>query len=188
MADNKAAVTFKVPLTAAEKARRANRNDVIIVTVLLLVLLGALAVGFVKLVLPYAKPIENRDLILQAENTIRQKIGEALNVSLNESQDTSGNRQDPELSRINIGRWDPFVDLKPEPPAPEPEWPSIRYAGVIRSSNKLYALMEIGQETFSARPGDTLVGDILVTRVNESKVTLTYKGYQREFVLGGESK
>ncbi len=188
MADKKAAVTFKAPLTAAEKARRANRNEIIIVILLLLVLLGALAVGFVKLVLPYAKPVENQDLLMEAEKKMKQKIGEALNISLDESKDTSGNRQDPALSKITIGRYDPFVDLKPEPPAPEPEWPSIRYAGVIRSSNKLYAIIEIGQETYSARPGDTLVGGILVSRVNESKVTLTYKGYQREFVLGGESK
>jgi len=188
MADNKAAVTFKAPLTAAEKAKRANRNEVILVILLLLVLLGAMAVGFVKLVLPFAKPVENQELIFEAENKLKQNIGEALNISLTEAQDTSGNREDPALSKVTIGRWDPFVDLKPEPPAPEPEWPSIRYAGVIRSSNKLYAIIEIGQDTYSARPGDTLVGDILVTRVNESKVTLTYKGYQREFVLGGESK
>ena len=178
----------KLPLTPAEKARRAYRNQIIVIVMFLILALAALAVGFVELVLPYAKPPSDEALMLEAKFKQQQQIGRALNISLQEAENISGNRTDPALSRITIGRWDPFNDLRPEPPPPEPQWPSVRYAGVIRSLNKLYAIVEVEQSTYSARVGDTLIGDILVTRISESKMTLSYKGYQREFDLGGESK
>lgn len=178
----------KLPLTPAERAKRAYRNQIIVIILFLIIALAALAIGFAELVLPYAKPPSDEALMLEAKFKQQQQIGRALNISLAEAQDISGHRIDPALSKITIGRWDPFNDLRPEPPPPEPQWPNIRYAGVIRSLNKLYAIVEIEQGTYSARLGDTLIGDILVTRISESKITLSYKGYQREFVLGGESK
>ena len=54
------------------------------------------------------------------------------------------------------------------------------------AGNPMFA-WKFEQTTYSARPGDVLVGDIVVTKINESKLTLSYKGFQKEFVLGGES-
>lgn len=179
---------YNLPPTPAEKAKRSYRNQVIIIVLLLLAIMAGLAMGFIELVLPYANPPANEALMLEAKHKKTLGISTILNQSLKDAEDTSGNRTDPALAGVTLGRFDPFIDLRPEPPAPEPQWPTARYAGFVRSDNKLYAIIEVGDSTYSARPGDTLIGEILVTRINEQKVTLTYKGYQREFVLGGESK
>ncbi len=177
----------KLPLTPAERAKIALRNQIIFVVVMLIIILTALSVGFVSLILPLSNPDTDDSLIIEAKYKKQQKIGDALNLSLKEAEDTSGDRFDAALNSTFIGRTDPFDDLRPDPLPPEPEWPAIRYAGIIRASNKTYAIIEIGQETFSARPGDVLVGDIVVAKINDSKLTLSYKGFQKEFVLGGES-
>lgn len=177
----------KLPLTPAQRAKKALRNQIIFVAVMLIIILTALSVGFVTLILPLSKPDTDDSLLIEARFKRNQKIGDALNLSLKEAEDTSGDRFDAALQSAYIGRTDPFDDLRPDPLPPEPEWPAIRYAGIIRASNKTYAIIEVGQETFSARPGDILVGDIIVTKVNDTKLTLSYKGFQKEFVLGGES-
>jgi len=177
----------KLPLTPAQRAKKALRNQIIFVAVMLIIILTALSVGFVTLILPLSKPDTDDSLLIEARFKRNQKIGEALNLSLKEAEDTSGDRFDAALQSAYIGRTDPFDDLRPDPLPPEPEWPAIRYAGIIRASNKTYAIIEVGQETFSARPGDILVGDIIVAKVNDTKLTLSYKGFQKEFVLGGES-
>ena len=177
----------KLPLTPAQRAKKALRNQIIFVAVMLIIILTALSVGFVTLILPLSKPDTDDSLLIEARFKRNQKIGDALNLSLKEAEDTSGDRFDSALQSAYIGRTDPFDDLRPDPLPPEPEWPAIRYAGIIRASNKTYAIIEVGQETFSARPGDILVGDIIVAKVNDTKLTLSYKGFQKEFVLGGES-
>lgn len=177
----------KLPLTPAERAKKALRNQIIFVVVMLIIILAALSVGFMNYILPLSKPDTDDSLLIEARFKKQQKIGDALNLSLKEAEDTSGDRFDAALQSAYIGRTDPFDDLRPDPLPPEPEWPAIRYAGIIRASNKTYAIIEIGQETYSARPGDLLVGDIIVTKINDSKLTLSYKGFQKEFVLGGES-
>ncbi len=177
----------KLPLTPAQRAKKALRNQIIFIAVMLIIILTALSVGFVTLILPLSKPDTDDSLLIEARFKRNQKIGEALNLSLKEAEDTSGDRFDAALQSAYIGRTDPFDDLRPDPLPPEPEWPAIRYAGIIRASNKTYAIIEVGQETFSARPGDILVGDIIVAKVNDTKLTLSYKGFQKEFVLGGES-
>jgi hypothetical protein len=177
----------KLPLTPAQRAKKALRNQIIFVAVMLIIILTALSVGFVTLILPLSKPNTDDSLLIEARFKKNQKIGDTLNQSLKEAEDTSGDRFDAALQSAYIGRNDPFNDLRPDPLPPEPEWPAIRYAGIIRASNKTYAIIEIGQETFSARPGDVLIGDIVVAKINDSKLTLSYKGFQKEFVLGGES-
>lgn len=177
----------RMPLTPAERARKTLRNQIILIVVLLVIILAVLSVGFVRFILPYAKPASDDSLLIEAKYKLQQKIGDILNSSLKDAEDISGDRKDLALSALTIGRWDPFNSLMPEPLPPEPEWPNIRYAGIIRASNKIYAIIEVEQTTYSARPGDVLVGDIVVTKINESKLTLSYKGFQKEFVLGGES-
>lgn len=177
----------KLPPTPAERAKRSLRNQIIFVIVMIIIILAALSVGFVNYILPLSKPATDESLIVEARYKKQQNISATLNESLKQAEDTSGDRFDPALQSAYIGRTDPFNDLRPQPLPPEPEWPAVRYAGIIRTSTKTYAIVEIGQNTYSARPGDVLIGDIMVMRINESKLTLSYKGFQKEFVLGGES-
>lgn len=176
-----------LPATPAERAKRNLRAQIALVVLLLLLLIAALAFVFIRYVLPMAKPISDDSLLLKAEYVKQQGIGTTLSASLKEAQDTSGNRSDPALSKLIIGRADPFNDLRPDPPPVEPEWPNIRYAGIIRTGSKTYAIVEVEGSTYSARPGEKVAGKLTVSKINESKLTLSYEGFQREFSLGGES-
>jgi hypothetical protein len=178
----------KMPPTPTARAKARLRNQYIVIAILILIILSGLALGFIEYILPYAKPVSD-DGILNAARFMKQKeVGAALKVSLKDAEDTSGSRADASLGNVAIGRLDPFDNLRPDPPPPEPEWPSIRYAGLIKASSKQYAIVEIEGSTYSARPGDVLLGEIVVTKINESNLTLSFKGFQKEFALGGESK
>jgi hypothetical protein len=106
-----------------------------------------------------------------------------------------------EKPKVQIGRADPFIPLiGPESNSNKvqgssgsiinfpmikasPFPPTLKLVGIMRSDDKMMAIIENGQQTYTVKRGDIILGNIRVVSIYLNSVVLTSSGQTKTYEL-----
>ncbi|AEE14210.1 hypothetical protein Thena_0572 [Thermodesulfobium narugense DSM 14796] len=93
-------------------------------------------------------------------------------VPLISSENSSANLHGSSGSNINL----PMIKINPFPP-------TLKLVGIMRVNDKMMAILENGQQTYTVKQGDIILGNIKVERIYLNSVVLTSSGQTRTYEL-----
>jgi hypothetical protein len=162
----------------------------------LLIIILLLVVGFY--VYPQLSHTKiNKPQVTQAPQTPNSPV-------ISNENKVSNNIINPETlekPKVQIGRSDPFIPLIGSESnttnihgssgsnigfpviKASPFPPSLRLVGVMRVKDKMTAILENGQQTYTVRSGDIILGNIRVVDIYLNSVVLTSSGQTKTYEL-----